>query len=308
MPLVWDVQPYRWLYEMRAVYTQTVIQATRNTSERFVAEATEWMKENASWTDRTERARKGLKAYVVGGKSQSKEDAGLLSSARREDRQSLSRMNQERKARMEMDRIQQGAKFKPELKRYQPRSKLPKSRSAEVAFQKEQARRFPLVEIRFQHNMRLTYALWLEVANQQRFSIIGPAMAHFTPKFMLEIKRIANLKQYRESNLVLSNTTSASEEYERHFERTSREYEIEGRAPYQSWNDYKRSEKQRRQPEYVRAKKKKEELKQEDDGDFRKTMDMMNRMDRERAFDRQQQKHNNPGSTLNLNKSTNRKR
>jgi hypothetical protein len=106
----WNVQPYRYLYELRAEYTQSVTQATKNSAAIMAKEAEAWMKQNAPWKDRPDdpesgfkggAARRGLKAYVVG----SREEAGLKriyqQNARAIDKMELQRMNAERKEKRE---------------------------------------------------------------------------------------------------------------------------------------------------------------------------------------------------------------
>ena len=101
----WNVQPYAFLYELRAEYTQSVTQATKNSAATMAKEAEAWMKQNAPWKDRPDdpeegfkggAARRGLKAYVVG----SRDEAGLKriyqQNARAIDKMELQRINAER--------------------------------------------------------------------------------------------------------------------------------------------------------------------------------------------------------------------
>lgn len=69
-PSVWDVQPYRFLTELKDRYTNAITVATRNHAEQMAPEAEQWMKDNAPWRDRTGDARAALRAYVVADKAE----------------------------------------------------------------------------------------------------------------------------------------------------------------------------------------------------------------------------------------------
>ncbi len=53
MPFTWQVQPYRWLYELREQYTTSVMLASRTKAYDYARQAEAWMKEKAPWQDRT---------------------------------------------------------------------------------------------------------------------------------------------------------------------------------------------------------------------------------------------------------------
>src|SRR5687768_1006926 len=57
MPVTWDVQPYEKVSELVANYTNAVSIAATGSAAKVAKEAEVWMKQNASWRDRTDAER-----------------------------------------------------------------------------------------------------------------------------------------------------------------------------------------------------------------------------------------------------------
>lgn len=270
----WNVQPYRFVDELTLVYTRTVFQATRNKSEAMAAEAKKWMKQNAPWTDRpdgpgsrraregiqTPHARAGLTAFVVGDKEEDAREEALMAVARNEDALLLDQRNLQAKGRKEAaekrvkilrasDEKQKSRRLQRNIKRqkqYRRRQSLPKSLSAVEAAKKAwKGQRAPLVDIVFSYDRDVHYSVWLELANGGRYSIIGRAVQHWAPKFMTEIKRIANLKQYRDKLSIRVNPTP-----EEAFEEFAHQESVFKGRPYKPWSAEIQAERARRRPQY----------------------------------------------------------
>jgi hypothetical protein len=203
----WNVQPLEFIKDLEAAYLKVVITGTRGKAEQRAAQATKWMRDNAPWTDRpaylrrrrmvdadtkkvsyeritTPHARTALKAFIKLSDADKAENAQIKaasSQAYRNDRLKLKNLNATRK--------EAGKRL---LK------KLPIKESEVAQYEKYlRSTRVPLVDITFAHsNKNIRYAIWLEVANQGRFSIIAPAIEYWGRILMNDIKQIANLKQY----------------------------------------------------------------------------------------------------------------
>lgn len=61
----WDVKPTDVFPQAYANYTQALFVTGRRVAEARAAEAEQWMKDNAPWTDRTGNARAGLHVDVT---------------------------------------------------------------------------------------------------------------------------------------------------------------------------------------------------------------------------------------------------
>ncbi len=64
MGFKWIVAPNQTIPQMAEAYTKTVFLTGRRVVEQRAPEAETWMKSNASWQDRTGRARAGLHVEV----------------------------------------------------------------------------------------------------------------------------------------------------------------------------------------------------------------------------------------------------
>lgn len=272
MAFQWNVQPYRWLSELRTEYTQTVMAATHKRAETIAAEATQWMQDNAPWQDRTGRARAGLRAFVIRNQEENKTYQRLLVEARNQDAMLLDEINQGIRQHRE-DAYQRIVSLRSvgdragarRLRRnirsqvqYQRRTSVPVGRSAVRAFEREwRGMRAPLVQVRFTHNQNLRYVIWLEIANQGRFAIISRAIDYWSPKLMGEIRKIANLKQYRDrivasggsvqaDNRVLQENISPEEKFAQHMRGWE---EFEGR-PYEPWSEAVQARRKQRRKYY----------------------------------------------------------
>lgn len=285
---MWNVQPYQRISELQEEYTRGVFLATNKKAEEMAAQVTVWMKTTAPWTDRTEKARKGLTAFVDRTEKStdiSQEEEGMAD-AKAKDEVTLQNLNQGRRdlkdhyerlrlAWSNADAVQQleekvaaankrtgsaplmagmdalerqydehaasdrrshararelERKLKTQ-KRFKRLSRVPKGQSAVTAFKKELAgMKVPLFTVRFQHNRDVTYAIWLEIAHEGRFNIIARTVDHWSSKFMAEVKRIANLKQYRD-RIVLG----AASTPEQRFADNAAAYEKDRGEPYRPW-------------------------------------------------------------------------
>lgn len=228
MPFVWNVQPYQTLKELRDNYLNFVITATRKDARSLAEEAEEWMRQNAPWQDRPDdvrtaherregHAREGLRVTVVGGREEETEDKRQLGIAEKDDAKLLKELNESRRSQYlsALTGIQRAKKagkisgiqdlsFPARMqlgKLGKPMKKLPRSQSNVARVEKLQAQRFPLVQVNFRQNPRLRYTIFLELGMGGRYAIIGPALDYWGPRFMRNVQRIANLKQYQSANL-----------------------------------------------------------------------------------------------------------
>lgn len=61
----WDVPPDLAFPQLVERYTRTIFLSGRRVADQRAEDATQWMKDNAPWTDRTTRARAGLHVDVL---------------------------------------------------------------------------------------------------------------------------------------------------------------------------------------------------------------------------------------------------
>lgn len=224
MPVVWNVQPYRLLSELRQEYTQFTLATSRTEAEKLAGEAQEWMRENAPWKDRTQeerdkaRSRKGFPSarsqlrvrVLYDAQEQAAYKAGF-SQAARQDSQTIERVNREMYSRALQNLVtEKGALGVPRtqtqrkafVKQYEGQtiSRLPKSQSAMHAFQQQWRKtRIPFVELRFEHGREdvIPYGIWLEIAHQGRYNIIKRSLDHWGPILMRRLQPLVNLKQFK---------------------------------------------------------------------------------------------------------------
>lgn len=223
----WDVQPYRWLYELRDAYTRGVAFTTKKGAEEMAAEATAWMKSNAPWKDDTGVARDSLLAFVEEGPQMATvmaPDPVGFAKAKSMDAQLLSQLNTERQAEAlsrsmataerTIEKFNLSGEEAREMRervrgtRVIPMASVPAEHSHVAAFRRAEASRASqaqaqssfLVKIIFTYNLSqedYPYIIWLEIANGGRFSILGPAYAYWSKKWLIRLKRIANLKNFQ---------------------------------------------------------------------------------------------------------------
>jgi hypothetical protein len=185
--MVHNVQPYRWLYELREEYARALFLGGKNVADKTAKEAEQWMRDHAPWQDRPRRerkrwenpgARKGLRVYVgTESKETDKLFRGQLFTLRKRDEAALKAINELRTERGQI-----------------PYAKLAKNVSQEEQFLKRRkAGMAPLVRLTFTHNPDLAYAIWLEIGMGGRFSIIAPAIDHWGPILLRQVTNIANL-------------------------------------------------------------------------------------------------------------------
>lgn len=223
MPITWNVQPYRWLYELRYQYTQAVIVTSRYELDEIAQEAQSWMKQNAPWKDRSQaerdkaRSREGfpsarsqLRVRVLRNEAEDIAYKQGRSAAERKDATLLQRLNRERSAAATAERLASGPgptslvnRTKTQIARagtYIPLRSVPSKMSAVAAFEKEwKGIRSPIGQLRFEHGRAdiIPYAIWLEIAHQGRFNIIARSIEHWGPILMRRLTRIANFKQFK---------------------------------------------------------------------------------------------------------------
>lgn len=225
MPIAWNVQPYRWLFELRQEYAQFTMATSRTEADKLAEEAEEWMKQNAPWKDRSQEerdkarsrpgfpsARSQLRVRVLYDPQEQAAYKAGMSQAARSDAQTVERINREMYSRSLQNLVaERGATAVPRtqtqrkefIKRYEGQaiSRLPRSKSAVHAFQMQWRKtRIPFVELRFEHGRAdiIPYGIWLEIAHQGRFNIIKRSLDHWGPILMRRLQRIANLKQFRD--------------------------------------------------------------------------------------------------------------
>lgn len=223
-------------------------------------------------------ARQGLRAYVMQNRDEIQSYRAMLAEAKNTDKMLLDQMNEQRRTakeialrnarswkeeQVEIRSIGKGRRglatyvteanpafARKEIKRikslqkYKPLTSVPKGQSAVAALEKSKAGLFgPLVEIRFAHRERLPYAIWLEIANGGKYSIISKALDYWSPRFMREIQRLSNLVQYQ-GTLALGPVTSVEEQ----FAQNAREYEFSEDKPYKPFDreEHKQRLKRRR--------------------------------------------------------------
>lgn len=225
----WNVQPYRWLNELRSNYTEYVMYTSRKTADEVAIEATQWMRDNAPWRDRditrgrgknkvvvvkAGTARRLLKAEVLVSEEEKLAYDQGLDAARKQESKLLAKMNKERQqASYEERKINEqrvAQKFGLKIEHNTPTStgrtateikalllkRVPSHLSPITAFKKqfEKDRSF-VASIRFSGTAQ--HQIWLEIAHQGRYSIIGRAVQHWKPKLTNRLRSTLNLKQFR---------------------------------------------------------------------------------------------------------------
>lgn len=227
-------------------------------------EITKWMQQNAPWQDRQVivyrdsrgrrrkkkggAARRNLRARNVLGQGELDQKIDYeyaLGAAREADRKRLRQINAERRksatTRTSTDRqgnvttIVGGAGAPRTVEEFKKidLARVPQKESQVYALNKRfEKERIIATHIRVSHgNRRLVpYAVWLEIANNGRYSIIGPTMDHWGPLLMRKAKRLANLKQFSEMNFDFPKSDVEAFEVERRF------YEAEGNEPWSQEN------------------------------------------------------------------------
>lgn len=312
MGFQWSQEPYRWLYQVAEHYTSAVITAGRKKAYEHAKEAEDWMKANAPWTDRTEierqiasyadqrlkrkrhsvpmpfGARKGLTARVTSeakansdyerGLRQAKAAEAALHSARADQRaktiQGLSETILSRVGTGEGKITQSRANnLIRDLKANYPLVHISKRESPVAQFEKAwRSDQIPVVEVTFRHHPRIWYARYLELANGGRYSIIDKTVDRYARKFFAEVKRLANLKQYRD-RIAMGPEVSSGQV----FAGVAGEESADTGRAYEPWSEAKRQRRSERRKyyDYDKARewylRRKEELMEADRGVDRKT-------------------------------------
>lgn len=266
MPLTWDVQPYRYLNELRNAYALSIFSATRKHAGKYARDIEKWMKQNAPWQDRTveERinaylsragkrmehfsgstgpvpphymrgARAGLKAVIVISKQEQDITAQYrvaMSRAPALKDYWMKNTNADREARG--------------LRRYK---RMPKSKDFAAAARRElRSKRPPLLKIQINHEEDLHYAIWLEIAHGGRYNIIKRTLEHWLPKIMADIRGFANLKQYRNREGIIPHVPTEQESFNRF---VADEERVSGKK-YTPWSqEVKEKRETRRRREYT---------------------------------------------------------
>lgn len=203
-------------------------------------------------------ARAGLRVRVDNKQEESEYKTGMAAAVK-EDKNQLRILNETRLrqrnilASYSKERVTQGLitqeAYETDIAKYNKTfarlSALPKNKSAVVAFEKAtRSNRLPVVYLKFSHHPRVTYAVWLEIANGGRFAIVGPATEYWGNKFLNEIRSLVNLKQYRD-RVVLGEIQSASESSAERF-ASHVERKIAQKGSYTPWSDDLKAERKRR--------------------------------------------------------------
>lgn len=190
--IIWDTPiEHYFLYDLRENYTQFVMATGSRVAEARAREATQWMRENAPWKDRTveERvkartpdpygpnARQSLIAYVgEAGTAEERRMHGIdVRTAQRADKRALGALNRARKKAGQV-----------------ALASLPKNMRTAIT---PLPARGPIAEVHFEHGdrRRIPYAIWLEIAHGGKYSILAPAVSYWGAKMMSDIQRIINL-------------------------------------------------------------------------------------------------------------------
>lgn len=190
--ITWDSPvEHFFLYDLRENYTQFVMSTGSRVAESRARDATQWMRENAPWKDRTveERvkaktpdpygpnARQSLIAYVgeQGTAEERRMHAIDTKVAQRSDKRALTALNRQRRKAGQIEM-----------------SQLPKAMRTSVT---PLPARGPIAEVHFEHGdrRRIPYAIWLEIAHGGKYSILAPAVSYWGAKMMSDIQRIINL-------------------------------------------------------------------------------------------------------------------
>lgn len=181
--IVWNVQPYQHISDMANNYTLAVISTTIYEADRLSQEAETWMRQNAPWKDRSEAKRERARelGYIVPDRHAREALSVQPVVNKNTERHYQALMRQAHRA--DLDKASKTGKPNTHVQARKTQREINNMRG-------------PLMEIRFSHGEDIWYGLWLEVANQGRYNIIARAVDYWSPIFLREIKRIANLKQF----------------------------------------------------------------------------------------------------------------
>lgn len=232
MPLYWDVQPYAEVTKLVQNYTNAQVIGTRRHVAKVAEEATEWMRKNAPWKDRPEDVRQAIRdrrkrlgdPETIGrGPSKIKFVPDLHArealvaraldpySARRARDKLRSNLKAADRATLRSDNERRESAGRKLL------TSVPKSRSALASFESQIDPYIgPIAQLEFTYDedAGIWYAIWLEIAKGQRYSIIGKAVQHWQPKLEARLRSNMNLVQYQ--GITFGETTSQSEIFQQH--------------------------------------------------------------------------------------------
>lgn len=242
MPLYWDVQPYAEVTKLVQNYTNAQVIGTRRHVAKVAEEATEWMRKNAPWKDRPEDVRQAIRdrrnrlgdsEYVGRGPQVKKRKQGERDKAKfvpdLHAREALvARALDPYSARRARDKLRSNLKaadratLRSDNERRESAGRklltsVPKSRSALASFESQIDPYIgPIAQLEFTYDedAGIWYAIWLEIAKGQRYSIIGKAVQHWQPKLEARLRSNMNLVQYQ--GITFGETTSQSEIFQQH--------------------------------------------------------------------------------------------
>lgn len=258
MAVTWNVQPYRWLYELRREYTRSTIVLNRKDAKGMVDQIDEWMFTNAPWEDQTGDARHGLFVKLKGAESEAKKfqrersQQNRMQEAIKHDFELLNKINRIRTEYNVERRLEAEAagKRRP-ADRFQPLKRVPSgySQVSEVRKQIRQEERdlTPIVTIEIGHDKDLRYAIWLEIANGGRFSIIKPTMDYWGHKLFERVKRNARLLN---SRLTLAEEVEPADLFKEYVARQNEAREKAGRKAYEPWDPTLNPKERKRRREH----------------------------------------------------------
>lgn len=230
MALEWNVQPYQRLSEMRDAYTQVLLAGTTSMIEQLAPEIEQWMKDNKTWTDRSYRARDSLEARVESDVSGAQAYKSGLAEANRRDNALLQELNRGRRQGIVYEtetyvsprtgeKITSIAKNQatrtPGQSALVPLKRVPKAQSHVAMFKASfKTEKLLIGNIHLSYGDRPPhYALWLEVANQGRYSIITRARDHWGETLRKRLQRVANLVQFQKYNITFGEEVSPEAQF-----------------------------------------------------------------------------------------------
>lgn len=207
----WNIPDQRYfLQDLREAFTQQVLSAAAGQANALAEEATQWMRQNASWND----VDVWVKSQRGGPKKRrgpnDREDYRFFpaGNARRHLVAEVTRFTKEEmKWRTALDR--QAAMENTEALESENRARARAGKKPLQRLQKkwlkpgapEDKRLFLTITLKHGDENVVPYAIWLEIAHQGRYSILDKATYMFADKFANSIKRLRNLKQFQGANL-----------------------------------------------------------------------------------------------------------
>lgn len=105
--------------------------------------------------------------------------------------------------------------------------------------------RLPIVALKAGYSKNTSYAVWLEIANGGRYSILDRAMQKYADRLFNQVISIANLKQFRDKIAFGDVLTS-----EQRFEKHAAAYEARTGRAYEPWQSTRKKRREGRRRDY----------------------------------------------------------